>query len=230
MPVDPNMPAYYRGHPAGAMMWEIIKANQAKAKAAADQKRADFTLHGEGARDTSLMDFANTRGGSPYRDQQTALANVLMGQATGQNSFAREQLRQDMGRAQSAQQSMAAGARPNQSAMAARLAMQNMGNIQSGMAGQSALAGIAERNAAANALGAVLQGARGQDNESYLGSMDLANQNAHNALVGSMGFQQNETERYAHRGKKWWEHALGALGQAGATAAAVGKGAAGAGG
>lgn len=79
-------------------------------------------------------------------------AGMLQSLASGQDSVSAEQLRQGLQQAQAQQMSMAAGAAPQNQAMAARNAMMNAGNLASGMMGQQAMAGLQERQAALNAL------------------------------------------------------------------------------
>lgn len=105
----------------------------------------------------------------------------------GENSVAAEQLRQGMQQGLAAQRSMAAGAAPQNSAMAARQAAMNMGRLGYGLSGQQALAGLQERNMAASqygqlgqALGQLQLGQRGQDVNVALGSRG----NAINAYGG----------------------------------------------
>lgn len=97
------------------------------------------------------------------RSQQQGLADMLRRRAMGRDSLSAEQLRQGMQSAVASQQSLAASARPGQSAMMARLASQNTGRLQQGLAGQQALAGIQERSAAEQGLAGVLGGMRQQD-------------------------------------------------------------------
>jgi len=93
--------------------------------------------------------------------------------ARGEESVSRMQLGQALQKNQAAQQSMAAGARPGNAAMAARNAAMNAGRQGAGLAGQQAVAGIQERQQAQRALTDALmqqrqqelsatQGARGQ--------------------------------------------------------------------
>jgi len=100
-------------------------------------------------------------------------ADVLRGLASGKDSISRLQLAQALQQNQAQQQSMAAGARPGNAAMAARTAAMTAGRQGAGLAGQQAIAGIQERQAAQNALAKLLlaqrqqelnatQGARGQ--------------------------------------------------------------------
>lgn len=100
--------------------------------------------------------------------------------AGGQESLSREQLRQGMQQATSQQRSMAAGAAPQNQAMAARQAMMNTGRAQMAMSGQAATAGIQERAAAQQALAQMLLQQRAQDVQVALGSR----QNATSAFSG----------------------------------------------
>lgn len=160
------------------------------------QEAAAFNVPGFAQQQAGLNRFALERGGGPFRSQQTTLANALQRQMKGQDSLSRTQLRQDVGRLQAQQQSMAAGAAPGQSALASRLAMQGAGQIGAGMAGNAALAGIAERQAASQALGNVLQGARGQDISSYLGAQELVARQAQAQQGAQLAREQLRSERY----------------------------------
>lgn len=88
----------------------------------------------------------------------------------GRNSVATEQLRQGLQQQQAAQMSMAAGASPQNSAMAARTAMTQTGRNQSAMSGQAAVAQLQERQMAADQLAKLNTSQRGQDIEVGLGS------------------------------------------------------------
>jgi hypothetical protein len=160
------------------------------------QDRSAYDLPGYQDRAGSLAEFANSRGGGQFQAQQGELANMLMAQARGENSFAKAQLGQDLGRLQAQQQSYAAGARPSQSAMASRLASQNMGNLGAQMAGQSQLAQIAERNAAAMSAGNVLGQGRQQDIGAYLGAQNLGIQNALGQQQGTFQYGQSQDNRF----------------------------------
>lgn len=92
-------------------------------------------------------------------DQQAAYMQRI---ARGEESVSAEQLRQGLQQNISAQQSMAAGAAPRNSAMAGLMASRNAMNLGAGMAGQQAMAGIQERQAAQNALSQMLLQQRGQ--------------------------------------------------------------------
>lgn len=116
---------------------------------------------------------SGAQGNSAWSGDQRFLADHLRGQMSGQNSLSVEQLRQDSGRNIAMQQALAASAGPQNAAMAQRMASQNAGRINQGMAGQAAMAGIAERNAAAQALGGLAGQARGQDMSQQFGAQQL---------------------------------------------------------
>lgn len=92
--------------------------------------------------------------------------------ASGQDSLSAGQLRQSLQQNISGQQAMAASARPANATMAARTAAMSAGRMGSGLAGQQAMAGIAERQAAMQSLGNVLMTERGQDLQAAQGSRD----------------------------------------------------------
>ncbi len=106
-----------------------------------------------------------------------ASMNYLEGQMRGQNSVSAMQLQQALGQNQNAQMSYAAGASPQNAAMAARTGAMQMGRLGAGLAGQQAVAGLQERNQAAGQYGQLLGTLRGQDLQSALGSRQ-------NALTG----------------------------------------------
>jgi len=90
--------------------------------------------------------------------------------ASGEDSIAREQVRQGTQQQLAAQQAYAASASPQNSVMAARNAANNMARANYGAAGQSALAQLAERQAATQALAQLNLGQRDQDVNVGLGS------------------------------------------------------------
>lgn len=96
--------------------------------------------------------------------------NFLRDQAMGKNSISAEQLRQGLQQQQAQMQSMAQGGPASSAPMNARTAMIQAGRASSGMAGNAAMAGIAERNAAQKAWADSILGARGQDLQAALGS------------------------------------------------------------
>ena len=113
-----------------------------------------------------LQRFGDRGAGGFYRTGQDMqrLQQQLEARASGQApSLSGEQLRQNLQRNLSSQRAAAASARPGNQAMAARNAAQQMGRLQAGLAGQQAMAGIAERQAAQAALQNLLERQRQQD-------------------------------------------------------------------
>lgn len=161
---------------------------------------------------------AYTAQDSAFRGNQSQLAQMLMGQARGENSLSAEQLRQGQMSSVAQQQALAASAAPGQQSTALRMAMGNAARQGYGMSGQAAMAGIAERNAAAQSLGGVLSGARGQDQQMGMynaGNQQAASQfnagqngalaqallqaqlqNAQAQQQGSMAYQGDRTQRF----------------------------------
>ena len=130
----------------------------------------------------------------------------LQGLRSGDNSLAREQLRQGLQQQYGQMQSSAASAQPGSQPMAARTAMMGMGRAGTGMSGNAAMAGIQERNAAAQTLAGLNLQQRGQDANYALGNRGLA-------VQGLSALEQARLGRYqadmgSPSGK---EVALGAL-------------------
>jgi hypothetical protein len=114
-----------------------------------------------------------------YSQNQNGINNtagMLQSLAQGNNSVSAEQLRQGLQQGQAQQMSMAAGAAPQNQAMAARNAMLNSGNLASGMMGQQAMAGLQERQGALNALSQLQLGQSQQNMQGALGMYQGANQ------------------------------------------------------
>lgn len=109
-----------------------------------------------------------------YGARGNASLDALQAQAQGRNSVSAEQLRQAQQGNQAAQMSMAAGASPQNSGMAARTAAMQMGRSNAGLAGQQAVAGLQERNQAQQSYSNLLQGLRGQDLNAALTSRQNA--------------------------------------------------------
>lgn len=103
----------------------------------------------------------------------TAL-DYMQGQMQGQNSVSALQLQQALQQQLAQQQAFAASASPQNAAMAARTAAIQGGRLGAGLAGQQAMAGLAERNQAAQQYAQLLQGLRGQDVNAALGSRQNA--------------------------------------------------------
>lgn len=145
-----------------------------------DPNRADYQLGGGNWAQMGQSRAAQVGGRrapvSPWGQDQRYLADALRGQMTGQNSIAQMQLRQNADRNISQQQALAASASPQMAAMASRMAAQNAGRVNQGLAGQAAMAGLAERMAAMQAYGQLAGQARGQDLQSALQQQQLNDQ------------------------------------------------------
>jgi hypothetical protein len=143
------------------------------------------------------------RQGSQFSGQQGMLAGMLMQQARGQGpSLADMQMQRGMQQAQAQQQSMAASGRGN-AALGARQAMQNTGNAAQQLAGQGAMARVAEQRQAQGLLGNVLQGARGQDinqqqanSQAQLQALQQQLQLQQLQQGGMMGYEQQRGNRF----------------------------------
>ena len=107
----------------------------------------------------------------------------------GEQSVSAEQLRQGLAQNVAGQQAMAASAAPGMAPMAARNAAMNAARMGSGMAGQQAVAGLAERQQAAQALQQYLLSLRQQELQATL-------QGQQNAMAGYGGIEANRTQRY----------------------------------
>jgi hypothetical protein len=148
-----------------------------------DKITGDPGADAEKARKAQLYQQAGAAGGFADQAQGSyqALGNDAAGQraylarlASGQDSVSAEQLRQGVQRNQAVQQSIAAGASPQNTAGAARTAAIQSARIGSGMAGQAALAGLQERQQAHQALTNSILTQRGQDMSATLGSRQAA--------------------------------------------------------
>ena len=127
-----------------------------------------------------------------FRDlgkENAALRGQIGDIANGKNSISAEQLRQGLQQNIAGQQAMAAGARGGNQAMMARQAMMNAGRMGSGMAGQQALAGIQERQAAMQSLGNMQAQQRQME-------LQAALQSRQNAMQAYGGIEQGRAQRF----------------------------------
>lgn len=138
-----------------------------------------------------LLQNASTQGGfggagySNYNNDTAGMQSqiaALQALANGQNSVSAEQLRQGLQQNLAGQQSIAAGASPQNSVMAARTAAIQSGRLGAGLAGQQAVAGLQERQNAQQNLGQLLLGQRGQDVQAALGGFGASNQAYGNSI------------------------------------------------
>lgn len=128
--------------------------------------------------------------------EAAAQREALRHRAAGQGLMSTEMLRQGLQQQLAQQRSMAAGASPNNAAMAARNAAMNMGRASSGMSGQAAMAGLQEQKQAEDALTNAIMGARQQDMGVALGSR----QNATNAFGMPIDPGKSKADEYAQMG------------------------------
>ncbi|MGE0551749.1 MAG: tail fiber domain-containing protein [Kofleriaceae bacterium] len=152
---------------------KIQKENEEKAAREEEDKRRRAALDGQG-RAAGRFAFRGEQGYGAMTQEAEASRQYLRDLAMGKNSVAAEQLRQGMQQGQAAQASMAAGASPQNAAMAARTAANNMARLGYGMSGQQAIAGLQERNDAQRALAQMILEQRGQDINVALGSRQNA--------------------------------------------------------
>ena len=139
---------------------------------AAERQRKQL-LYGQAAQAGNFAD----RSQASYRHlgtQGQSALDALQAQTNGQNSVSALQLQQGLQQNLAAQRAMAAGASPQNSAMAARTAAIQSGRLGAGLAGQQAVAGLQERNQAQSQYANLLQGLRQQDLNATLGSRNTA--------------------------------------------------------
>lgn len=137
-------------------------------------KRQREMFEAQGGKASEFADQAQGGYGGLGVEAQ-AQRDYLRRLAAGQEpSLAREQFRQGMQQNVAAQRSMAAGAAPQNAAMAARTAAIQAGRVGSGMAGQAALAGMQERQQAQQALAQLIMQQRQQELQAALGGRQTA--------------------------------------------------------
>jgi hypothetical protein len=135
--------------------------------AAATAQRAN--LDNQGGMASVFGDEGQANYGAMTAEAKAA-RDQLAKYASGQQSVSREMLRQGLQQNMSQQRSMAASSSPQNAPMAALMAAQNMGRAGVGMSGQAAIAGMQERQGAANALQNAILQQRQQDMQVALGS------------------------------------------------------------
>ncbi len=142
-------------------------------------KQANLNSVGANAQQFAGSNQAGFNGLGSQGNQSLAQLQAI---ANGQNSVSAMQLQQAQQAAMAQQRSLAAGASPANSAMAARNAANNLNTANYGLAGQQAVAGLAERNQAQTQYANLLGTLRGQDLQGALGS----NQTAVGAYSGGL--------------------------------------------
>lgn len=145
---------------------------------------------------SQFADMADNRAGASWNDYQGAskrlrrTEGLFRDRAQGRNLVSSEMLRQGLMQNRAAMQSAAAGARPGNSAMAARTAMMQGARMGAGLSGQQALAGAQEAAAAAGQLGNIQMGQMQTHGKMSLGQSGMQS----GALLGLEG---QKTSRYA---------------------------------
>ena len=127
------------------------------------------------ARYDAAQDRLNFRSGG---QDQRGLIRSMQARINSGQTVSGEIMRQGMQQTLANQQSHAAGAAPQNSAMAARNAAMNIGRANTAMAGQQAIAGMQERIASEQALGQLMQQRRQADLQSMTNNNQLGFQNA----------------------------------------------------
>ncbi len=172
-------------------IYEIYQRQQAaKAKAAAPAGPNKYSTSNQQGQAAAGFAATGQKGFGALGAESADVRDQLRRQMSGQDSLAGEQLRQGLQQNLAAQSSMAASASPQNAAMAARTAMNNAGRLGAGMSGQQALAGIAERQAATQSLGGMLDNQRQMELQAALQSRGQsidAYGNVLNAKVGLAG-------------------------------------------
>jgi hypothetical protein len=133
------------------------------------EKRRKELLYDQSSQAGSFADRSE-EGFNRMGAESQASRDYLRRVASGQDSVSAEQLRQGLQQNLAGQRSMAAGASPQNSAMAARTAAMQSARLGSGLAGQQAVAGLQERQGAQKALADMIMQQRQQDLQASLGS------------------------------------------------------------
>ena len=142
-------------------------------KESAQEKAKREALQQQGAASAQFAGLGEQGYGAMTAEAQAA-REAMRRRAMGQDSLSAEQLRQGLGQQLAMQRSMAASASPQNAPMAARTAAMQMGRASQGMAGNAAMAGIAERQAAEQALAKMIMEQRQQDIQVGLGGRQTA--------------------------------------------------------
>jgi hypothetical protein len=151
--------------------------NLVKPSQSATDQRNNMDAQGDAASGFADQGQANyDRASYEARRMREALGRRAAGEGLASPEILRQGLQQQYGQ----QRSMAAGAAPQNAAMAARTAAMNMGRASTAMAGQGAMAELQERQAYEKQLADMIMQGRQQDMQVGLGSR----QNAYGAYGG----------------------------------------------
>lgn len=164
-------------------------------------------LGGRGAPQSASVQLG---GEGQAQRQQSQLLNMLMQRASGQGpSIADMQMKQGLDAGMAQQQALASTGRGN-AALGARQASQNASGMAQNMAGQGAMARLAETQGAQQLAAGALQGARGTDLQRALAAAQMQQQN--NQFNVNAGLQQTGMNDQARLGLL--QQQLQAMGQA----------------
>lgn len=164
--------AIVNGASGGAITNQITGAITSDPGAEAERQRR-LLLYQQAQQAGGFADQSQ-QGYQQLGQQGQGALEALRQQASGQNSVSAEQLRQALQQQLAQQRSLAAGASPQNAAMAARTAAIQSARLSSGLVGQQAIAGLQERNQAQQQYGSLLGQLRGQDLNAALGSRQTA--------------------------------------------------------
>ncbi len=159
--------------PFGNYLWKNTVIGQDPG-ADAEAKRREL-LYGQAGAAGQFADQGQASYGQ-LGGEASAQRDYLRRLASGQDSVSAEQLRQGLQQNLGAQRSLAAGASPQNSTMAARTAAIQSARLGGAMAGQQALAGLQERQSAQQALSNMIMQQRQQDLQAALQSRQTAQQ------------------------------------------------------
>jgi hypothetical protein len=204
----------YLVNPTVAQQRYQAYVNGINQKATQNQQLNNDLLPGYQQRDASYQQAMaqGLAGQTDLRQRQGTLADYLGGLVQGKDSLSAQQLRQGADKSLQQQQALQASAAPGNQALAARMASQNAGRIGMDLTGQTAMSGIAERQAAANSLSGLLGGARGQDLSLMGGQAQLQLQNALGQQQGGQTYEQQQLAKYLQdqQNSLNWNSVLGA--------------------
>lgn len=183
-----NLPGIGSAGQTNQSMWGVnVPSNTASGYEQHQDRYSSYLDAIQGRDAPQIGEFQNVQQ-SQVAGQQQSLADMLAARARGENSVAELQLRQAADQGMNQQRSMAMGARPGQSAMAARLASQNMGRMQAGLGQSAAIARAQEAQMAAQGLGGLLGQMRGSDDQT--GMFNANQQNNRTGQQAQMNQQQ----------------------------------------
>lgn len=155
---------------SGGQLWDQTIGNDP----GADEERMRKALLQKQAARAGGFANAGERGYTQLGNEAATQRDYLGRLSRGEDSVSALQLKQGLQRNIAENQSMAAGASPQNAAGAARLGAILSARQASGMSGAAALAGLQERQAAHQGLANMIMTQRGQDLNAALGGRQIA--------------------------------------------------------